>query len=609
MKTLDDLLPDLRHPARYVGGEYNVVMKDKESVALRACFCFPDTYEIGMSHLGTRILYGLMNERTDVWCERAFAPWADMEQALRAGGLPLAALESGDPLGRFDLLAFTLQYELSYTNVLNMLDLAGLPVRAADRGADMPLVIAGGPCAFNPEPMAPFFDLFAVGEGEEVTGELLDLFIEAKARGYQKAETLRRAADIPGVYVPSLYDVTYEADGRVAAVVPRDGAPATVRKRIVADLDAAYFPTKPLVPNTEVVHDRVMLEVFRGCIRGCRFCQAGHIARPVRARSPEVLYKQAIESLENTGYGEVSLTSLSTSDYRPLEGLCGALMDYCKPRRVGLSLPSLRADSFSRTIMERVQEVRKSGLTFAPEAGSARLRDVINKNLTEEDLLRACGIAFAGGWNNIKLYFMCGLPTETDEDVEGIAALARRVYYTWRETTENKARGVRVTVSTACFVPKPHTPFQWEAQDTTADFARKQELLAAKLPRQINFKWHAADTSFLEGALSRGDRRVADVIETAWQGGCRLDGWGEFFSLDAWRAAFAARGLDMAFYANRERGKSEVLPWGHISCGVDVGHLWRERELAYAGEPSPDCRQACLSCGASALLKGGVCDA
>jgi len=608
MKQMHDILATVRNPARYTGGEYNAIIKDKHIVSLRAAFCFPDTYEIGMSHLGTRILYGLMNQLPDVWCERAFAPWADMESALRDAGLPLTALESGDPLGLFDLLAFTLQYELSYTNVLNMLDLAGLPVRAAERASDWPLVIAGGPCAFNPEPMAPFIDLFAIGEGEDVTAELLHLLLEAKREKYAKAETLRRAALIPGVYVPSLYDISYQADGCIQSVTPRDGAPPTVVKRIVRDLDMAYFPVAPPVPNTEAVHDRVMLELFRGCIRGCRFCQAGFVTRPVRARLPETLVRQGIESLAHTGYEELSLTSLSTSDYRPLETLCDALMETCHPKRVGLSLPSLRADSFSRPLMERVQAVRKSGLTFAPEAGSARLRDVINKNLTEEDLLKACGLAFEGGWNNIKLYFMCGLPTETDDDIRGIAELTRRVFRTWREKSENRARGVRITVSVACFVPKPHTPFQWEPQDTMAEFARKQKLLASVLPKQINFRWHAADTGFLEGVLSRGDRRVADVIETAWRNGCRLDSWSEYFSLDAWRAAFDACGPDMPFYAHRTRDKSEILPWAHISAGVAPAHLWREREMAYEGLPSPDCRRACLYCGASELLEGGACD-
>ena len=609
MRQMEDILASVRRPARYVGGEYNAVMKDKQAVSLRVAFCFPDTYEIGMSHLGTRILYGLMNQQSDIWCERAFAPWDDMEDALRENSLLLTALESGDPLGVFDVLAFTLQYELSYTNLLNMLDLAGLPVRAAARENDWPLVIAGGPCAFNPEPMAPFVDLFAVGEGEEVTIELMDLFREAKQKGYKKAETLRRAALIPGVYVPSLYDVSYTPDGQVETVAPQDGAPAVVTKRIVQDLDTSYFPVSPPVPNTEAVHDRVMLELFRGCIRGCRFCQAGYATRPVRARSPEILAEQGLKTLENTGYEELALTSLSTSDYRPLEVLCDALLETCAPKRVGLSLPSLRADSFSRPLMEKVQAVRKSGLTFAPEAGSPRLRDVINKNLTEEDLLRACGLAFEGGRNNIKLYFMCGLPTETDEDIKGIAALARRVYHVWREKTPNRARGVRVTVSTACFVPKPHTPFQWEGQDTMEEFQRKQELLASVMPKQINFRWHAADTSFLEGVLSRGDRRVADVIETAWKSGCRLDSWSEHFSLDAWRAAFVTHNLDMSFYAHRARNEHETLPWAHISTGVDIGHLWQERTLAYKAAASPDCRQACTGCGASRMLEGGVCDA
>ncbi|MDR1156960.1 MAG: TIGR03960 family B12-binding radical SAM protein [Oscillospiraceae bacterium] len=607
MNRLEDLLPTLRKPARYVGGEYNAVMKNKDAVELRVAFCFPDTYEIGMSHLGTRILYGLMNELDFVWCERAFAPWTDMETMLRTERLPLWALESGDPLSAFDVLAFTLQYELSYTNVLNMLDLGGLPIRAADRDDAAPLVIAGGPCAFNPEPMADFIDLFVIGEGEEVTAELMDLFRARRRHGWSKAETLRRAVLLEGVYAPSLYAVSYREDGAVAAVAAQPGAPARVTKRIVRDLDSVYFPVKPLVPNTEVVHDRIMLELFRGCIRGCRFCQAGFTTRPVRTRSVETLVRQGLTSLAATGYEEISLTSLSTSDYRPLEGLCDALLGECQKRRVGLSLPSLRADSFSRALMERVQSVRKSGLTFAPEAGSARLRDVINKNLTEEDLMRACGTAFEGGWNHVKLYFMCGLPTETDEDLAGIADLAHKVYALGRATA-GRARGVGVTVSTACFVPKPHTPFQWEAQDSVAVFAEKQAFLRARLRKQITFRWHAADTSFLEGALARGDRRVGAAVEAAWRSGCRLDGWSECFSSEAWHKAFASCGLSLAFYAARTRAEDEVLPWAHISASVDNAHLWRERTRAYAGTASPNCREHCLGCGASRLLAGGVCD-
>ncbi len=592
-----------------MGGEYNVVMKDKQVVDLRVCFCFPDTYEIGMSHLGLRILYGLMNEVDGVWCERAFAPWVDMEEELRQNRLPLYALESGDSLAAFDLLAFTLQYELSYTNVLNMLDLAGIPLRAADRAEAHPLVMAGGPCCANPEPMVPFVDLFVIGEGEEVTVELLELFKQAKRSGASRVETLRQAAGIPGVYVPSLYTVSYHPDGTVAEIAPLPGSPETVTKRIVRDLDRAYFPTKPLVPNTEVVHDRVMLELFRGCIRGCRFCQAGHATRPVRAKSVDTLVSQGIASCESTGYEEIALTSLSTSDYKPLQELCDRLLTYTNPRRIGLSLPSLRADSFSRELMEKVQSVRKSGLTFAPEAGSARLRDVINKNLTEDDLLSACALAFEGGWNNIKLYFMLGLPTETDEDIEGIAHLAQKVFYTWRQHTKTKDRAARVAVSAACFVPKPHTPFQWEGQVGMDELDRRQKVLRAAMKKQITFSWHAPDTSFLEAALARGDRRVADVIETAYRSGCRLDGWGEFFSLTKWREAFAAQKLSMSFYANRTRRRDEVFPWERIDLGVSRAHLWRECERAYLGEASSDCRAACSGCGADSLIAGGVCDA
>ncbi len=608
-KEIEHLLLEVQKPARYTGGEFGAVMKDKGSVDTRIVFCFPDTYEIGMSHLGLRILYGLWNELDGVWCERAFAPWPDMEERLRQRRIPLFALESGDSLRDFDIIAFTLQYELSFTNILNMLDLAGIPVRAADRAESDPLVIAGGPCAFNPEPLCDFIDLFILGEGEEVNVELTELYRDMKRAGASKREFLSRAARIGGVYVPSLYSVSYNPDGTVAAVTPEGGAPETVTKRILQDIDGAYFPETPIVPSTEIVHDRVMLEVFRGCIRGCRFCQAGHVYRPVRAKSAKTLIGQGTRALKNSGYQEISLSSLSTSDYRPLNELCDGLLEYCVPNSANVSLPSLRADNFSLELLSKVQRVRKSGLTFAPEAGTQRLRDVINKNVTEKDVLSACSLAFGAGYGGVKLYFMMGLPTETDEDILGIAELAHRVFYTWRQTTNDKSRGVRVTASTSCFVPKPMTPFQWEPQDTMAEFRRKQQLLKDAMRKSITYNWHDPETSFLEAVIARGDRRLGAVIEAAWRSGCRLDGWSEFFSLQHWLQAFSLCGLDPAFYANRTRGEIEVFPWDHLSAGVTREHMLREREAAFRGEISPDCRQQCSSCGASGLLTGGVCDA
>lgn len=573
-------------------------MKDLRDVDFRVVFCFPDTYEIGMSHLGLQILYGCMNEKPWMWCERAFAPWTDMEALLRERAAPLTALESGDALNAFDVVAFTLQYELCYTNILNMLELGGLPVRGKDRGEAFPLVIAGGPCALNPEPLAEFIDLFVVGDGEEVILELTALLREHKRLGTDKPAVLRAAAQLEGVYVPSLYEPSYNADGTMADLTPREGAPAVVKRRVLRDLDAAYFPQNPIVPNTEVVHERVMLELFRGCIRGCRFCQAGHATRPVRARSVGTLTGQALESLCNTGFEELSLTSLSTSDYPYLEELCDALLEYCEVRRVGLSLPSLRADSFSRALMERVQKVRKSGLTFAPEAGTARLRDVINKNLTEEDLMNACAAAFSGGWTGVKLYFMLGLPTETDEDVTAIAELAHRVFLLWRRTTEDRTRGVRISASASLFVPKPHTPFQWAPMVAREEFKRRIGLLKASCRKQITLNWHEPETSYWEAVLARGDRRVGEALYYAWSGGARLDGWSEHFRPEVWHAAFEKAGLDPDFYALRERGETERLPWDHIETGVSRRHLWREYEKARAGETTPDCRTACAGCGA-----------
>ena len=610
-EKLERILPTVQKPARYVGGEYGQTMKDKRSVELRVAFCFPDTYEIGMSNLGMRILYAVMNRMEGVWCERVFAPWGDMEDAMRANGLPLYALESGDPVSEFDLIAFTIGYEMSYTNVLNMLRLSGVPLHAADRTGLEHMVFAGGACVYNPEPLADFIDFFSVGEGEESTPEILELYRRAKREGWSRPEFLGAVAQIEGVYVPSLYRHEWNADGTLASVTPLDGAPARVTKRIVQDLDTALYPTDGIVPNTEIVHDRSNLEVMRGCIRGCRFCQAGYTYRPVRPRSPETLRRQAIESLENSGCHEITLSSLSTSDYRGLPELADAMLDYCAPRKINLSLPSLRADNFSRDLMLRLQQVRKSGLTFAPEAGTQRLRDAINKNVTEQEILDTCAIAFEGGWNNVKLYFMLGLPTETDEDVVGIAELANQVLHTWRMHATNKARGVRITVSTSCFVPKPHSPFQWETQVTMDEYKRKVQLLRESIrAKSVTYNWHDPDTSFVEAVLSRGDRRIADVIEEVWRRGGKLEAWGDYFSFDRWMAAMDACGVDPMFYACRERGKDEFLPWDIVNMGVHRAHLWHEREQAYKAELSPDCRRQCTGCGALALMtEGGKCDA
>ena len=606
---LERILQKVQKPARYVGGEYNQIIKDKDTVGVRVAFCFPDTYEIGMSNLGLRIMYGVMNEMSGVWCERAFAPWGDMEDQMRGHGVPLYGLESGDPIQDFDIIAFSLGYELSYTNVLNMLDLAGIPLRSENRPENAPLVIAGGMCCFNPEPLSDFIDLFVVGDGEDVIGEIIEAYRKAKSEGLGKRGILQVSAGIGGVYVPSLYDVQYNDDGTVGKITPRDGAAFPVKKRIVEDFDAAYFPADTIVPSTGIVHDRVVLELFRGCVRGCRFCQAGHVTRPVRSRTPDTLIKQGIAALKSSGYDEITLSSLSTSDYKELFGLCDGLLDWCEPRKIGLSLPSLRADNFSIELMERVQKVRKSGLTFAPEAGSQRLRDVINKNVTEEELLNTCRVAFEGGWNGVKLYFMLGLPTETDEDVIAIAELSRAVLNTWKRYARNKSRGVRITVSTSCFIPKPHTPFQWESQITAEEYMRRVELLRGELrTKAITYNWHAPEQGFIEAALTRGDRRMNGVVESAWQLGAKLDSWGEYFNLNYWLSAFEKCGLDPGFYAYRERGRDEILPWSVVSAGVSDGHLWNERLASQEGGITPDCRHACSGCGASELLKEGRCD-
>lgn len=608
-KRLERILPRVQKPARYTGGEYNQIIKDKTQVDLRLAFCFPDTYEIGMSNLGMSILYHTMNSLDFVWCERVFAPWGDMYDEMKKAGLPLYALESGDSLDKFDAIAFSIGYEMAYTTVLDMIDQAGLPLHASERTALLPLVFAGGSACVNAEPMADFIDLFVVGEGEEMNNELLTLLRTAKLENWSKRDFLKKAARIGGVYVPSLYDIAYNDDGTVASITPKDGAPEKVLKRVIVDLDKAPYPTNPIVPSTEVVHDRVNLELFRGCVRGCRFCQAGYIYRPIRAKKYETLVKQGIETLKNTGHEDVTLLSLSTSDYRPLPQLCDGLLDYCESRSIGLSLPSLRADNFSMEIMEKLQKVRKSGLTFAVEGGSQRLRDAINKNVTEDDLLHTCAIAFAGGWNSVKLYYMLGLPTETDEDIVGIADMAGRILHCWRENAKNKNRGVKITVSTSCFIPKPHSPFQWEPQISKEEYLRRVNLLRASInSRNVVYNWHDADTSVVEAVLSRGDRRLGKVLEEVWRNGGRLDAWTDYFSFQRWMDAMDKHGLSVSFYAERERSVDEVLPWDMIDVGVRKDHLRREREKCYTSTLSPDCRHQCSACGALRLMEGGKCD-
>lgn len=608
-KEIEKFLLGVQKPGRYTGGELNSIVKDKSKIDIRYAFCFPDTYEIGMSHLGMKILYSLVNARDDAWCERVFAPDVDMEKVMRDNGIPLYALESGEAIKNFDLIGFTMQYELSYTNVLNMLDLAGLPVRSRDRKDLTPIVIAGGACVCNAEPMAEFFDITLPGDGEEVTNELIDLLKEYKAKGATKQEFLEAAAQIKGVYVPSLYEVEYNDDCTVKSITPTHGAPEKVEKRNVADLDKMFAPTEFVVPFLEVVHDRTTVEIFRGCIRGCRFCQAGFLNRPLREKSPEVVEAQCRSICEKTGYDEISLCSLSTSDYRGLEKLITDMLPWTVENKINISLPSLRADNFPKELMEQLNAVRRSGLTFAPEAGTQRLRDVINKNITEEEVLSTARQAFAGGWTAVKLYFMIGLPTETEEDIRGIADLAQAVVDEfYHNENKPKGKGVNVSVSVASLVPKPFTPFQWEPQDRPDTLIEKQNfLISCVKTRKVSVSRHVPWTSFLEGVFARGDRRLCDVIETAWRKGCKFDSWEEHLDREKWMDSFAENGIDPFFYTARKRSFDEVLPWDHMDYGVTKKFLIRENEKAHRGETTASCREKCAGCGA-ARLNGGVCN-
>lgn len=593
-------LLEVQKPSRYIGGEVGSVIKDKSKVDVRFAFCFPDTYDIGMSHLGMKILYSLTNERENYWCERCFAPGEDFEAVMRENNIPLYALESLDPIKDFDFIGFTMQYELSYTNVLNMLDLAGIPIFAADRTQKLTqIVVAGGPCVCNPEPLADFFDIFILGEGEEVNLELMDLYAEMRKQGASRDEFLRSAAHIEGVYVPKFYHFMYKEDGTIDRLEVSDGAPEVVHKRIITDFDKVFYPDNFVVPFTEIVQDRASVEVLRGCIRGCRFCQAGFIYRPFREKHTDTICKEVKCLCENTGYDEVSLASLSTSDHSEIDPMLTALLDYTVSERINLSLPSLRVDNFSESLLEKIKKVRKSGLTFAAEGGTQRLRDVINKNVSEEEIMNTCRIAFEGGYSSVKLYFMMGLPTETDEDIKGIAELANRIidlYY----SIENrpKGRGVQISISCATFVPKPFTPFQFEPQDTREMIEHKQKLLLDTVKtKKIKVSYHNPEVSMLEVILAKGDRRLCKAVYTAWQKGCKFDSWDEYFNFGKWTEAFAECGIDTSFYANRRFEYDEIMPWDHLDYYVSKEFLIRENKTAHKSITTPNCRLRCSGCG------------
>ena len=606
-EKFEQLLLSVQKPGRYSGGELGSVIKNKDDVDVRFAFCFPDTYEIGMSHLGMKILYSQFNARDDIWCESVFAPWIDFEEVMRANNLPLFALESRDPISEFDIIGFTLQYEMSYTNVLNMLDLGGIPIRSKDRKSLTPLVVAGGPCCCNPEPLADFVDLFFLGEGEEVDLQIIDLYKKHKASG-NKQEFLKEAAQIEGVYVPSLYDISYNDDGIVSKITPKETAPQKVKKRIIKDLNNCHYPENFITPYIDIVHDRVVQEIFRGCIRGCRFCQAGYIYRPVREKSVETINNQAKCLCETTGYDEISLSSLSTSDYTQIEPLLNSMLDWCNKDNISVALPSLRIDNFSEDLLEKISAIRKSGLTFAPEAGTQRLRDVINKNITEQEIISTCEMAFRGGYTAVKLYFMLGLPTETDDDLLGIIKLGQKIVDTYYSMPDKpKGKAVNVSISVSSFVPKPFTPFQYEPQDTLDEIRRKQMLLKDNVSsKKISLSYHDSSTSFLEGVLARGDRRLCNVIEKAWKSGCKFDSWSECFLVNNWLEAFKTEELDPGFYANRKREYGEVLPWSHLDYSVSEEFLINENKLAHAETTTPNCREKCSACGA-ACYGEGVC--
>ncbi len=599
-EKIEKHLLEVQKPSRYIGGEVGSIIKDKSKIDVRFAFCFPDTYDIGMSHIGMKILYSLKNARENFWCERCYAPDVDFEKIMRENDIPLYALESLDPIKEFDFIGFTMQYELSYTNVLNMLDLAGIPIFAKDRTEELTqIVVAGGPCVCNPEPLADFFDIFILGEGEEVNLELMDLYNEMKKQGANRLEFLRKAAQIEGVYVPRFYNFEYKEDGTIEKMTVSENAPEKVIKRIIKDFDNVFYPENFVVPFTEIVHDRVSVEVLRGCIRGCRFCQAGFIYRPFREKSPDTIYKETKCLCENTGYDEVSLASLSTSDHSQIDEMLSKLIDYTAGERVNLSLPSLRVDNFTEELLEKIKKVRKSGLTFAAEGGTQRLRDVINKNVTEEEIMSTCKIAFEGGYSSVKLYFMMGLPTETDEDIIGIAELAQRIldlYY----SIENrpKGRSPQISVSCATFVPKPFTPFQFEPQDTRAEIERKQKLLLDSVKsKKIKVSYHDPDVSQLEAVLAKGDRRLCNVVYTAWKMGCKFDSWSEHFKFDVWLEAFEKCGINPAYYANRKAEYDEILPWDHLDYMVSKEFFIRENKTAHNSITTPHCRQKCSGCG------------